>query len=481
MSVIPSLKPSATLGRTHTGVAVAALATIQFVLVLDSAIINVALTTIGSELGAAPDRLTWVVNGYALTFGGLLLLGGRLADLAGARRTFVVGTALFGLASLAGAFASTVPWLIISRAAQGLGAALAAPAALALLVDLFPDGARRAKALGLFGVMAGAGGSAGLLLGGLLTQTLGWRSVLWINVPVVVGVLIAAVTLPAARPSVGRKALDVPGAVTATAAISLLVYAVIEAPARGWVSTPTVSALVSAGVMLLAFARIESTATDPLLPRALGRVAGLRSANVVAALMMGAMFPMWFLLTLYLQQELDRSPVGAGLSVLPLSLTMMAANSISPRAVARFGTRAVMTSGLFMAAIGLAGLAVVVAARGDHLALILPSVTAGFGFGLAFVAGVIAATAPVPPDQAGIASGLVNTSQQVGGALGLAVLLSMVLGLAEPASPGASDFAAALVGGATVALIASAVAPSTSRVPRSSRPSRTNGIARPSA
>lgn len=232
MSVIHAVKPPTAMRHGHVGVAVAALAIMQFVLVLDSAIINVALATIGHELAALPDRLTWVVNAYALAFGGLLLLGGRLADLAGARRLFVLGTALFGLASLAGAFASTVSWLITSRAAQGVGAAMAAPAALALLVDLFPDGARRSKALGLFGVMAGAGGSAGLLLGGLLTQTLGWRSVLWINVPVVAAVLVAAVTLPTASPSMGRRALDVPGALTATAGISLLVYAVIEARPR---------------------------------------------------------------------------------------------------------------------------------------------------------------------------------------------------------------------------------------------------------
>lgn len=458
MSVTHAIKSPAATRHGRVGVAVAALAVMQFVLVLDSAIINVALATIGHDLTAPPDRLTWVVNAYALAFGGLLLLGGRLADLAGARRLFVLGTALFGIASLAGAFASTVAWLIASRAAQGAGAAMAAPAALALLVDLFPDGARRAKALGLFGVMAGAGGSAGLLLGGLLTQTLGWRSVLWINVPVVAAVLVAAVTLPAASPSMSRKAPDVPGALTATLGISLLVYAVIEAPTKGWVSAPTLSVLAAAGLMFVAFSRIESTATAPLLPHALGRAAGLRSANVAAALMMGAMFPMWFLLTLYLQQDLGRSPVGAGLTVLPLSLSMMATNSIAPRAVARFGSRAVMTWGLLLAAIGLVGLAAVVAARGDQIALFLPSITAGLGFGLAFVASVIAATAPAPPEQAGIASGLVNTSQQVGGALGLAALLSLVLAVAEPASPGASDYAAALLAGAAIALSASAVA-----------------------
>ena len=457
MSVIHTGKPPTSPRQGRVGVAVAALAVMQFVLVLDSAIINVALATIANDLAAPADHLTWVVNAYALAFGGLLLLGGRLADLTGARRLFVLGTALFGLASLAGAFAPTVSWLITSRAAQGAGAAMAAPAALALLVDLFPDGAQRSKAIGLFGVMAGAGGSAGLLLGGILTQTLGWRSVLWINVPVVAAVLVAAVTLPVASLSVGRKALDIPGALTATAGISLLVYALIEAPTRGWVSAPTLSVLAATGLMFVAFARIESTAIAPLLPRALGRAAGLTSANVAVALMMAAMFPMWFLLTLYLQQDLGRSPVGAGLSVLPLSLTMMATNSITPHAVARFGPRAVMTSGLLLAAAGLAGLAAVVAAQGEQLALIVPSIAAGLGFGLAFVAGVIAATAPAPPDEAGTASGLVNTSQQVGGALGLAALLSLVVALAGTAPPGAEDYAAALLGGAAIALSASAV------------------------
>ena len=444
--------------RPRTLVALAALGLVQFVLVLDSAIVNVALATIGREFSTPPHQLTWVVNAYALSFGGLLLLGGRLADVAGRRRLFLLGTAAFGLASLAGAAAPSTGWLILARAVQGAGAAMAAPAALALLVTLFPSDEQRGKALGLFGVMAGAGGSAGLLLGGALTQALGWRSVLWINVPVVLAVLAATRLLPPGQPSGRRPSLDVPGAVTVTAGIGLVVFAVIEAPGAGWFSPRTLVAVAVAVLMILAFVRIEAVTSVPLVARSLARSAGLRVANVASALMMAAMFPMWFLLTLHLQQGLGHTPIGAGLAVLPLSLTMMAANSIAPRAVARWGTRTAMTAGLIVAAGGLAWLAAVVAGSGGSVQLLLPSVVTGLGFGLAFVAGVVAATVPVPAQDAGVASGLVNTSQQVGGALGLAALLSLVAAVAPHTAAVTTAFATALLAAAGIALIGAGVA-----------------------
>jgi EmrB/QacA subfamily drug resistance transporter len=444
--------------RQRTLMALAALALVQFVLVLDSAIVNVALATIGREFGTPPHQLTWVVNAYALSFGGLLLLGGRLADVAGRRRLFLLGTALFGLASLAGAAAPSTAWLILARAVQGAGAAMAAPAALALLVTLFPSDHQRGKALGLFGVMAGAGGSAGLLLGGALTQALGWRSVLWINVPVVLAVLAATRLLPTGERSGPRPSLDVPGAVTATAGVGLLVFAVVEAPAAGWSAPRTLGAVAVAVLMLLAFVRVEATAPVPLVARSVARSTGLRVANVAAALMMGAMFPMWFLLTLYLQQGLGHTPVGAGLAVLPLSLTMMAANSLAPRALARWGTRTAMTAGLVAAGGGLAWLAATVAGHGDSVQLLLPSIVTGLGFGLAFVAGVVAATVPAPAADAGVASGLVNTSQQVGGALGLAALLSLVAAMAPDTAGTTTAFTVALLAAAGIALVGAGVA-----------------------
>jgi EmrB/QacA subfamily drug resistance transporter len=446
-----------TTSHRRTWVALGALALVQFVLVLDSAIINVALVTIGHEFDTPPHRLTWVVNAYALTFGGLLLLGGRLADVVGRRRLFNLGVAVFGLASLTGAAATSTAWLILARAVQGAGAAMTAPAALALVATLFPQDEKRGKALGLFGVMAGAGGSAGLLLGGLLTETLGWRSVLWINVPVVLAVLAAGSALPASGRTAQRPPLDVAGAMTATAGISLLIYAVIEAPTAGWFSPRTLVTVAAAVGMLLAFLRVESTAEVPLLPRSLARATGLGVANAASALMMGAMFPMWFLLTLYLQRGLGQGPIGAGLAVLPLSLTMMTANSLAPRAVARFGTGRTMTAGLVLAAAGLGWLAAVVAIRGDRLELVAPSIVTGLGFGLAFVAGVMAATLTAPAADAGVASGLVNTSQQVGGALGLAALLALLVALA-PAVSTTGSFAVALLGASLIALTGSGVA-----------------------
>lgn len=439
--------------RTRVRIATAALAAVQFVLVLDSAIINVALATVARDLAVPTSDLTWVVNAYALTFGGLLLLGGRLADLVGRRRVFVLGTAVFGVASLSGAFAASPGWLITSRGLQGVGAALAAPAALALLVDLFPDSTTRAKALGLFGVVAGAGGSAGLLLGGILTESMGWRSVLWINVPLVLAVLGVSAVLPAA-PRRGRRErlpLDGAGALTGTAGVGLLVYTVIEAPTRGWLSTGTVLLLLGAAAVLVVLSRIERTVADPLLPPTLVRTAGLAAALGAAGLMMAAMSPMWFLLTLHLQQDLGQGPVGAGLAVLPLSLTMMAANSAAPRAVRRLGARRVVAVGMTVAALGLAGLAAAVAAEGGRWALVVPSVVAGVGFGHAFVATIVAATSTAAVEQAGVASGLVTTSQQVGGALGLAAMLSLVVALGGAGGPGPTDFAAALLGAGLVA------------------------------
>lgn len=455
---------STTPGVHRPRIALAVLAAAQFLLILDSAIVNVALATIDADLGFGAADLTWVVNAYALAFGGLLLAGGRLADVVGARRVFVTGIALFAAASAAGAAAWSPAALVAARAVQGVGAALVAPAALALVAGLFPDAARRSRAIAVLGVTAGAGGSSGLVVGGLLTASLGWRSVLWINVPVALAVLVMSRRLPAGRTPHPDRRLDLGGAALATAGVGLLVYAVVGTATAGWVSGTTLGLLAVSALLLVAFVALESVVRSPMLPLAMLAGRTLRAANVAALLTMAAMFPMWFLLTLYLQQVLGRGPVAAGLAVVPLSATLMVTNSLAPRVLSRIGTRRTLAGGLLLAAVGLAWLAHAVTPDGSALALVPASLLTGAGFGVAFVAAIVAATSSAPPQYAGAASGLLSTSQQVGGALGLAALMTLAAGRTAEATGGASGaalaagFRAGLAGAAGLALLGATLA-----------------------
>jgi EmrB/QacA subfamily drug resistance transporter len=408
------------------GLALALLAATQFVLILDIAIVTVALPSIGTDLDFAPADLSWVINAYALLFGGFLLLGGRMSDLIGRRRMFMAGLIIFTAASLAGALAQSALWLVIARGAQGLGAALVSPAALSLVMNLFPEGAERNKALGIWGAVAGSGGAAGAILGGILTDVFSWEAVLYVNIPVgIAAVALAPRLLPVGRDLGGVRSFDVAGAVSVTAGLALLIYAVVDAPNAGWGSTQTLLLGAVAVALLAAFVAIEASTKRPLLPLRTFRNGMLRSANLGAVLTTAALFPMWFLLTLYTQAVLGYTPLEAGLAQLPIALLIVATAAPAQQLVTRIGPRIPFAAGLLLVAGALFWFSRV-SADGSFLADILgPSVLAGIGGALAFIAGTIAATTGAADADAGLASGLLNTSQQVGGAIGVAAIAAI--------------------------------------------------------
>src|ERR1700736_1302515 len=298
------------------------LAMTQFVVVIDESIVNVALPSIGTHLHFSRDDLSWVVNAYTLTFGGFLLLGGRLADLLGRRRMFMIGLVVFSLASLAGGLAQSEAWLIAARAVQGLGAAIVSPAALSIITTTFAEGAERNRALGIWGAVAGAGGAAGVLLGGVLTSGLSWRWVLFVNVPIgVIAAALAPGVLVESRLENGRRSFDVLGAVTVTAGLSLLVYALVDAVNAGWGSAATLGKIAAALVLLATFIAIERRQRAPLMPFSIFRLRTLRGADTVALLIGMSLFSMFFFISLYLQDVLRYSPVKTGVSYLPLAVT----------------------------------------------------------------------------------------------------------------------------------------------------------------
>ena len=403
------------------------LAMTQFVVVIDAAIVNVALPSIGTHLHFSRDDLSWVVNAYTLTFGGFLLLGGRLADLLGRRRMFMGGLVLFSLASFAGGLAQSEPWLITARAVQGLGAAIVSPAALSIITNTFAEGAERNRALGIWGAVAGAGGAAGVLLGGILTSGLSWRWVLFVNVPIgITAALLAPRFLAESRAEDGAKTFDFPGAVTVTAGLSLLVYAVVDAVNSGWGSTATILRLAGAAALLVAFVLIELRTRDPLMPFSIFRLRTLRGANIVGLLIGMSLFSMFFFISLYLQDVLGYSPIKTGISYLPLAVGIIISAGVASQLVTRFGFKPPLIAGLLLIAAGLLWFAQVPGTGGSYWADILgPSLLAAVGLGFSFVPVTIAAVSGIKPHEAGLASGLINTSQQVGGALGLAILATV--------------------------------------------------------
>jgi EmrB/QacA subfamily drug resistance transporter len=403
--------------------ALALLAAAQFVVVLDASIVNVALPSIGTDLKFAQDDLSWVVNAYTLFFGGFLLLGGRLADLLGRRTIFMAGLVVFALASLAGGLATSDLWLVIARAVQGLGAALLSPAALSIVTTTFAEGAERNKALGVWGAVAGSGGAAGVLLGGVLTDALSWEWVLFVNVPIGIGAaLLAPVLLAESRSDSEHRSFDIAGAATVTAGLSILVYALVDAESAGWGSTQTIGLLALAAVLLAAFVGIESRARGPLLPLGIFRLRTLSAANGVGLLIGMSLFSMFFFLSLYMQQVLGYDAMKAGLSYLPLALTIIVTAGVASQLATRLGFKPVLMGGMLLVAAGLVWLSRV-PADGTYLADLLgPMIVAGAGLGFAFVPVTIGAVAGTKPHEAGLASGIINTSQQVGGALGVALL-----------------------------------------------------------
>ncbi len=414
------------------GVVLALACVAQFMVVLDVSIVTVALPSIGRDLHYTASGLQWVVNAYVLTFAGFLLFGGRAADLFGRRRSYLFGLGLFTVASLAGGVAQTSAWLTAARAAQGVGGAFLSPASLTIIVTTFTDRQRRARAIGMWSAVAGAGGAAGAILGGVLTAELSWRWVLFVNLPigVITAAAAAAYLTELRRPSseAGRPRIDIGGAVTITAGLGALVYAIIETSAHAWLSAFTLSGLAVAAVLLAAFAVIEHRqATAALVPFQLLRSRSVAGANVVMLLVGAAFFAMWYFLSLYLQDVLGYSALRAGLAFIPMAIAIMAGAQASPRLLPRIGLRPLLAGGMLLATGGFAWLAEI-PARGSYVAHVLgPGLIVALALGLLFTPLATAATTGVPLSQAGLASGVLNTSRQVGGSVGLAALAAVAV------------------------------------------------------
>jgi EmrB/QacA subfamily drug resistance transporter len=412
--------------RGRPGAVLAAAAVAQFVLALDMSVVNVALPAIRTALGFAPLDLSWVVHLYALTFGGLLLLGGRACDLYGQRQLFVLGLAVFGLCSLAGGLAQA-PWqLIAARAGQGLGAAAAAPAALAMLTTTFTEGPQRVRALGVWSAVNAAGGALGVLAGGLLTEYAGWRWVMLINLPIVVAALaLVPAGMPAGAQPARRERLDVLGAVLATGGVGLLVFGVVRADTLGWGSPATLATVTAAVVLLAAFTFAESRASTPLLRLDLLRNRWVAGANVLVFLAAAGQFTAFYFVSLYMQQVLGMGAAATGAAFLPFSAGLVAGTVAATRITTTRTPRASLVPGALLAAAGLAWFALI-SPDGSFLADVLgPSLVTSIGTGLVLAPVAAAATTGVAPREAGVASGLFNSSRQLGGCIGLAALATI--------------------------------------------------------
>jgi EmrB/QacA subfamily drug resistance transporter len=398
------------------------LALADFVVILDATIVNIALPSVGRALHASTGSLSWVISAYVLAFGGLLLLGGRLGDLFGRRRMFIGGLAVFGFASLAGGLSTSIGELIAFRALQGVGAAALAPAARALVTTLFAEGPERTKALGIWAAVAGSGTVVGLILGGVLTSSLGWQWVLFVNVPVVlIAVALAPRLIDESRAESTNRSIDIPGAVLITGGLVAALYAVINAGGAGWGSVQTVGLLAAAAILLALFVGVESRASSPLVPLRMFRLEQVRGSNVAMVLMSASMVGMFFILTLYQQQVQGYSAIQAGLAQVPLGLVLIGLAGAAGPIVERLGVKPTLTVGLALFAGGIGWLAQITV-RGSYLTSVLgPSMIIGAGLALAFVALTVASSSGVDEDHHGIAGGLINMTQQIGGAVGLAI------------------------------------------------------------
>ena len=431
----------------------------QFMVILDVSVVNVALPAIRHGLGFSEVDLQWVVNAYTVTFAGFLLLGGRAADLLGRRRVFVSGLMLFALASLAGGIADSQGVLIAARAVQGLGGAVIAPASLSILTTTFSEGAARNRAVGIWGAMGGAGGAAGVLLGGILTDLLSWRWILFINVPIGIIAAIAAQHYIVESRNAGRaREFDLRGALAATSGLTLLVLGIVRTDQTGWGDSSTLL-LITAGVALLAlFVLIEGRfAREPLMPLRIFRSRTLSASNIVVLLVGASSFGMWFFVSLYLQQVLGYSPIRAGLAFLPMTLCIVAGSTLASRLVGRVGAKPLLITGMASLTVGLFWFTDI-SPTGTYLGdMLFPSLLTAIGIGLAFVPATISAVAGVARQEAGLASGLVNTARLVGGALGLAVLAAIATSRTNTELHHAGTTAhAALVSGFQLAFVVSA-------------------------
>ncbi|HEY3943445.1 MAG TPA: MFS transporter [Acidimicrobiales bacterium] len=446
----------------------------QFMVVLDVSVVNVALPSIGRDLHYSATGLQWVVNAYVLTFAGFLLLGGRAADLFGRRRTYLAGLVLFTFASLVGGFAQDSAWLTTARAVQGVGGALLSPATLTIIVTTF-TGARLARALGIWSAVAGAGGAAGSILGGVLTAEASWRWVLFINLPIGIVVLVFALRyLTELRREQRTERLDVAGAVAVTAGLGVLIYAIVGTDTHSWGSATTLGTLGVAVVLLVAFALVERAASAPLVPFGLFRSRSLTGANLVMLLVGAAFFSMWYFLSLYLQNVLGYSALRAGLAFFPMAVAIVIGAQISSRVLPRLGTRPLLTVGTVIVAVGFAWLSRIEPAPDYWGHVFGPGCLISLALGLMFTPLAAAGTAGVAQQEAGLASGVLNTSRQIGGSLGLAVLATVAtdrtLGLLHADRRGAAALTsgygrafAVAAGLGAVACVLSAVVPNVGR------------------
>jgi EmrB/QacA subfamily drug resistance transporter len=444
----------------------ALIAAAQFIVIMDTSIIGVALPQMQQELGFTPESLSWVFNAYVIAFGGLLLLGGRLSDLFGARKVFISGWAILALGSVIAGAASNVMIEIAGRAAQGVGAALIAPAALSLLMALFGGTPELPKAFAIYGAAAPIGGTAGVFLGGVLTEYASWPWVFYITIPVAVVVIaLSGKSLPAIAGQ--RGSVDIVGAVTGTAGLAALVYGIVRAPEAGWASMETIAA-VAAGVVLLAlFFVVQAKSRQPLLRLGIFRTPQLGAANVAQLLLGAAWVPMWFFLNLYLQQVLGAGSFAAGAALLPMTaLIVIGMTLVAPRLLARFGGKTLVVAGFAFLAAGLVWLSFV-RPDGNYLVDVLPaSLVAAFGMALAFIPSLGTAIGAARPEETGVASGLVNTSYQIGSAVGLAAVMALssaVAGGGVGTESLTSGYSAAFVAAAAIAVLGGILAVATLR------------------
>jgi EmrB/QacA subfamily drug resistance transporter len=398
----------------------------QFMVIVDVSVVNVALPAIKHDLHFSQDNLQWVITAYAILFGGTLLLGGRLADLLGRRRLFMAGVAVFTVGSLLSGLAWSAGALIVTRALQGLGGALLAPAALSIIVTTFREGRDRNRALGVMGAASGSGGAVGVLLGGILTSDLSWSWIFFVNLPVGVAVLaVSPWLLSESRAELSHRHFDVAGAVSITAGMMVLVYAITRASQHGWGSGLTVGLLASAAALIVAFVAIEARSPAPLLPLRIFRARTLSAANATSAMVGAAAFGQFFLLALYLQQILGYSAVKTGVAFIAITVTIILLSNLAQSLTTRLGARPVLSAGLLLTAAG-GALYARMPAGGHYFWDVFPGLlVSGVGLAFTFVPVVIAGLTGVQPADAGVASGLLNTSRQIGGAIGLAAVTTI--------------------------------------------------------
>lgn len=427
----------------------------SLMIVLDTTIVNVALPTIHSDLGFTESALAWVINAYVLMFGGFLLLGGRLGDLYGNRKLFIGGIVVFTFASLLCGFASSQEMLIAARALQGLGGAVVSAVGLSLMLNLFTKPNERAQAMGVYGFVAAGGGSIGVFLGGLLVNSLGWHSIFLVNIPVGIGVVILSLLLlPKKHEMHGSKHLDILGAILVTSALIIAVYSIVTGNEAGWLSIQTIGLLLVAIVLFVLFLRNEHKVTHPLVPLGLFKVRSFSIASFIGILWSAAMFAWFFLSALYLQVILNYSPLQVGLSFLPANIIMAVCSIfISAKIVMKFGIKAPIVVGMLFIAAGL-GLFAIAPINGSFWFNILPSMSLlGFGCGIALNPVILAAMSGVPHSQSGLASGIVNTSFMMGGALGLAILASLAAFVTQSSLASGETQLVALLGGYHMAFL----------------------------